>query len=481
MTLEKSHSARPVQAVILAGGSGSRLWPLSRQQLPKQFLCVDGGSTMLQATIDRLQPMIKPADVWVVTGEEHAKGEAYHMLSSYNTIMEPEGRNTAPAIAIAAALLQEQGGDQVMVVLPADHMIKDVEAFQTHLAGAVEAAEQGWLITFGITPTRPDTGFGYIKTAKQPSSSGSEVLQVERFTEKPDLGTAEAFLREGAYYWNSGMFVWRTSVILKEIETHLPDVYKILEDIRAGWRQGQEIQHAIKAHFSRMPNVSIDYGVLEKAGNVGLIPSELGWSDVGSWDAVYEIADKDQGGNSIQGKAIALDCKNTLIRGDKRTIAVIGVEDLNIVETPDAILITKRGQSQRVREVVDALRSGNGQEHICHLTVRRPWGSYSVLDDQASNFKIKRIEVNPGASLSLQSHQHRSEHWVVVSGTATIVRGEETLIVTKNESTYIPIGFKHRLQNKGKIPLQMIEVQVGEYLEENDIQRFDDEYGRPEN
>lgn len=471
-----THSAHSICAVVLAGGSGSRLWPLSRQQLPKQFLRLDGAHSLLQGTIERLSPLIKPADVLIVTGEEHAKGEAYHALSPYQTLLEPVGRNTAPAIALAAAFLQQQGGDPIMVVLPADHIIKDVQAFQSSLRHAIEAAHNGMLVTFGIQPTRPDTGFGYIKAT--PADNSQSVFAVERFTEKPDLATAKQFLHDGGYYWNSGMFVWKASAILREIQQHLPEVHAVLQDMLDSCHSGEAFEQVVRKQFHRMPAISVDVGVLEKCANVGLVPCEIGWSDVGSWDAVYEIAGKDENNNALQGNVLALDCKNSLIRGDKRLVAAIGMEDICVVETPDAILITKRGQSQRVREVVEALKQRGAKEQLTHVTVQRPWGSFTVLENESSGFKIKRITVIPGGKLSLQSHQHRSEHWVVVSGTATVVHGEDTLTIAKNESTYIPIGVKHRLENRGVIPLQIIEVQVGEYLEEDDIQRFDDQYGR---
>lgn len=474
-----SSAASPVRAVILAGGSGSRLWPLSRQQFPKQFLSLHEKASLLQATIERLNPLIPPSDVVIVTGEDHAKGEAYQALQPYQAILEPVGRNTAPAIAVAAAWLRDQSDDPVMVVLPADHVIRDVQAFQRHLAQAIEAAKDGMLVTFGIQPTRPDTGFGYIKTSAL-GARHSALLKVERFTEKPDHAMAERFLREGGYYWNSGMFVWRASVILAEIKRHLTEVHAVLEDMRRAWKSGEDFASGVKDHFSRMPSISIDYGVLEKSSHIGLIPCEIGWSDVGSWDAVHDIASKDENGNAIQGNVLALDCKDSLIRGGRRLIAAIGLEGLTVVETPDAVLIAKRGQSQRVREIVDELKARQAKEHVAHLTVKRPWGYYTVLEDQTTGFKIKRIEVDPGCSLSLQRHQHRSEHWVVVSGTATVVRDGETITVAKNESAYIPIGVKHRLENRGKIPLQIIEVQVGEYLEEDDIERFEDVYGRTE-
>ncbi len=478
---DRAQATDVIRAVILAGGSGSRLWPLSRQQLPKQFLRLDGERSLLQATIERLQPLIEPTNVLIVTGEEHAKGEAYDLLLPYQSILEPVARNTGPAIAVAAALLREQGGDPIMVVLPADHIIKDKALFQASLSKAVDAARHGALVTFGIRPTRPDTGFGYIKVAARGTRNAvneRSALNVERFTEKPDKKVAEEFLREGGYYWNSGMFVWRASTILEQIERHLPEVHRVLVDMRALTKGGETFAQVLKQQFHRMPAVSIDKGVLEKSKEVVLVPCDIGWSDVGSWDAVYEISQKDEDGNAIEGNVLALDCKDSLIRGGKRLVAAIGMEGICVVETPDAILITKSGQTQRVKEIVDRLQSRQAKEHLVHLTVQRPWGTYTVLEDEASGFKIKRIEVKPGGRLSLQRHQHRSEHWVVVSGTATVVRDNETISISKNESTYIPIGVKHRLENREKIPVQLIEVQVGDYLEEDDIERFEDGYGR---
>ncbi len=492
-----------VHAVILAGGSGSRLWPLSRQHLPKQFLVLDGEASLLQTTINRLSPTIDGKNVLIVTQESHAKGEAYHALLPYQSLYEPIGRNTAPAIALAAAYLTAGGGDPVMVVLPADHIIKDEVNFRSHLDTAIQAAQNGKLVTFGIQPTRADTGFGYIKTKEtdiqyegggardrlrtqhsalstQNSLFGTQsgVLEVERFTEKPNHATAETFLKEGGYYWNSGMFVWRASVILAEIQRHLPAVYQIVQTILAESRTGGTFQQAVEKHFAAMPSISIDYGVLEKSDRVSLIPCNIGWNDVGSWQAVHEISPKDENGNALQGNVIAVDCTNSLIRAEKRLVAAIGVEDLCVIETADAVLISKNDQTQRVREVVDALHAKGATEHIYHAKVNRPWGSYTVLEEDPEGFKLKRIEVAPGARLSLQSHARRSEHWVVVSGTATVTNGDDVITVYKNQSTYIPIGAKHRLENLGNEPLHIVEIQVGEYLGEDDIQRYEDNYGR---
>ena len=478
---------RQVHAVILAGGSGSRLWPLSRQHLPKQFLSLDGDISLLQTTINRLSPVIGAKNVLIITQESHAKGEAYHALLPYQALFEPVGRNTAPAIALAAAYLMADGEDPIMVVLPADHIIKDEARFRAHLNIAIEAAASGKLITFGIQPTRPDTGFGYIKAHRCSSIDKgglgggcdmNEIYAVKRFTEKPDHATAEHFLKEGDYFWNAGMFVWRASVILAEIEQHLPAVHQIIQNIIAESRSAGTFQQAVEKHFAAMPSISIDYGVLEKSSRVSLIPCDIGWNDVGSWQAVHEISAKDENGNALQGNVIALDCKNSLIRAEKRLVAAIGVEDFCVIETADAVLISKSDQTQRVREVVDVLHHCGATEHVYHAKVNRPWGSYTILEEDQDGFKIKRIEVAPGARLSLQSHNQRSEHWVVVAGTATVTNGEEVITVQKNQSTYIPIGAKHRLENRANEPLHIVEVQVGDYLGEDDIQRYEDSYGR---
>ena len=460
-----------IRGVILAGGSGTRLWPLSRQKLPKQFLNIHGADSMLSATISRLTPLISREDVWVVTGDVHASGEAFSELEGLNQILEPCGRNTAPAMAVAAALFQDlTKADPVLVVLPADHVITDHAAFQACLRKAVASAEAGQLVTFGTVPKTPETGFGYVQT----KATIADVLPVLHFVEKPDLEHAQRMLDDGNYYWNSGMFVWKASTILDEIHEHLPEVFELLEKMRTRWRAGVPWQEVIRSMFDQMPDISIDYGIMEKSQRVSLIPADIGWSDVGSWDAVHEMAVHDENGNDIRGNVLAIDCKDSLLRSEKNLIAAAGVENIIAVETPDAILLCNAGDSQRVKDVVGELKSGEGKYHLEHATVRRPWGSYTVLEDSAKGYRLKRIDVEPGGSLSLQSHRHRSEHWVVVNGTATVTCGELVKVVAKNGSAYIPVGEMHRLENRGRVPLQLIEVQLGEYLAEDDIERFED-------
>ncbi len=478
-----------IEAIILAGGSGTRLWPLSRQALPKQFVPLLGEQTLLEATVSRLAPLVLPQRVTIVTSQSSANGEAMVHLAPYATLLEPCPRGTAPAIAIAALKFLLQGRDPVLVVLPSDHMIGDVPGFQANLHTAIRCAADSQhdnLVTFGITPTHPDTGFGYIKTQ---SNAHGETVNVLSFKEKPGLDTARNFLADGGYFWNSGMFVWKASVIHQAIRIFLPDLHAVLEAMRRAVEGGASFESAVSTCFGDAPAISIDHGVLEKLAieshtdssaprlRLQLVPADIGWSDVGSWDAVYDISNKDHNHNATLGNTITINSKNTLVHGGKRLIATVGVEDLNIIDTPDALLITKRGQSQHVREIVDALKARGGNEHIEHLTVQRPWGSYTVLED-APGFKIKRIEVKPGGRLSLQSHVHRSEHWVVVSGTATVTCGETVSNLKANQSAYIPAGEKHRLENLGSEPVAIIEVQVGGYLGEDDIQRYEDVYGR---
>jgi mannose-1-phosphate guanylyltransferase / mannose-6-phosphate isomerase len=464
--------SQDVRAVILAGGSGTRLWPLSRLQSPKQFSRLIGDETLLDATVARLHPLIGKAHVIVVTSEATAAGDGYRILEPFEKILEPVARNTAAAIGVAALRYRLEGIDPVMVVLPSDHLIQDVSAFQAALTVAIEAAAQGKLVTFGIEPTQPETGFGYIE-----AEGNAGVLPVISFREKPDRELAQAFLAAGRYYWNSGMFVWKASTILAEIGKALPELAHTLGAIESAAGDVAGLQAAIRTHFAEAPAISIDHGVLEKSKNIFMVRGRFGWSDVGSWDAVYEVSEKDGERNALQGNVVAIDCRNSLIRSHSRLVAAIGVEDISIVETRDAVLVTRRGKSQKVGEIVTELARRAATEHILHVTVQRPWGSYTVVEE-GPGFKMKRIEVRPGGRLSMQKHRHRSEHWVVVEGVATVTCGKDVKTLSANESTYIAAGMLHRLENLASTPLQIIEVQVGSYVGEDDIERFDDQYGR---
>ncbi len=473
--------AAPIRAVILAGGSGTRLWPLSRQSLPKQFVSLFSDKTLLEETVARLSPILARGDVTIVTAASSATGEAKIHLAPYDLLLEPCPRNTAPAIAIAALKFIAEGSDPVMVVLPSDHMIQDVPGFQAALRQAIAEAETGKLVTFGIKPTRAETGYGYIQAGVKTADSAS--VPVASFKEKPDVKTAQAFLDDGGYFWNSGMFVWRASTILSAIAAHLPELNKTIEKIRGTVAAGAPVNAAIEAHFASAPSISIDHGVLEKIASsstgprLALIPADIGWNDVGSWDSVQDLAEKDADGNTLRGNVLSHGSRNIQVQGGKRLIAAVGLEDLSIIDTPDALLVTKRGESQGVKHIVEALQKRKGSEHIEHTTVQRPWGSYTVIEEMPG-CKIKLIEVKPGGRLSLQSHDHRSEHWVVLKGTATVTCGERVTDLEPNESTFIPIGTKHRLENRGTAAVQIIEVQVGSYVGEDDIKRYDDQYGR---
>jgi mannose-1-phosphate guanylyltransferase/mannose-6-phosphate isomerase len=366
-----------------------------------------------------------------------------------------------------------------MVVLSADHAIRDVEGFRECLARAARAAEQDYLVTLGITPSRPETGYGYIRRGGPCAEAGLEgVSRVERFVEKPDLATAQGYLQSGRYYWNSGMFVWKVRTFLQELARHLPDLHEGLEEVRKSIGGGNEAA-AVRSVFFRLASVSVDYGIMERTDRAAVVPADIGWSDVGSWTALEEVTDKDAAGNIVAGNVIDIDSRDSVIYADQRLVATIGLRDLIVVDTPDATLVCSRDRAQDVKKVVEELKKRRADEHVTHRTVHRPWGNYTVLEE-GERFKIKRIVVHPGAKLSHQLHYHRSEHWVVVSGTARVTNGDREYDVHTNESTYIPMSTKHRLENPGKVPLQIIEVQNGEYLEEDDIVRFDDDYKRHE-
>jgi mannose-1-phosphate guanylyltransferase / mannose-6-phosphate isomerase len=483
-----------IQPVILSGGSGTRLWPLSREKYPKQLLALTGDDSLLQATVRRIHG-IDGADLaapMVVCNEEYrfVIAEQLRLMDQPGSIvLEPVGRNTAPALTIAALTAAANGADPVLLVMPSDHVIADGKAFREAVkAGAIRAA-MGAIVTFGITPDAPETGYGYIQAGARidPGNTAAEARKIARFVEKPDLKTAQAYLNDGAYYWNGGIFMMLASTWISAIGICRPDILAACEVALAEGSRDGEFVRVHKAHFSGCPSDSIDYAVMERiagdaASNSGLpdgvvIPLSAGWSDVGSWDALWQVLPKDQNGNVSQGDAIMQDCANTLALSDSRLVACVGVSDLIVVETADAVLVAHKSRTQDVKAIVDQLKQRNRPESQVHRKVFRPWGWYDGVD-AGERFQVKRIVVKPNGILSLQMHHHRAEHWIVVSGTARVTRGEETFLVSENQSTFIPLGTKHRLENPGHVPLEMIEVQSGSYLGEDDIVRFEDKYGR---
>jgi mannose-1-phosphate guanylyltransferase/mannose-6-phosphate isomerase len=467
-------------AVILAGGKGTRFWPLSRENCPKQMLNIVGEDTILRQTIKRLDGFISLDNVWIITTDILAQDIRFHLeplghdADKIRFIVEPSGRNTAPAVALAAITLSKLSSDSVMVVMPSDHVIKDTKQFQDKLRLGIEAAEQGYLVTFGIVPTRAETAYGYIRSGKPFKNSRDEIFHAEGFFEKPDVRTAETFLRQGGYYWNSGIFAWKASKILKEIENHLPSLYRGLKQIG---ELNDLKNETFKELYASLESISIDRGVMEKSRDVLVIPSNLGWCDLGNWTALGDVLERNEQGNILQGNAIDIGSDNCTVIACERILATIGLKDMVVIDTPDATLVSSKEMVHEVRKVVETLKRNHREEHLVHRTVERPWGSYTVLE-KGGRYKIKRVILHPKARLSLQVHRHRSEHWVVVSGTARVTRGAEVFDVHFNESTFIPIAVKHRLENPGRIPLQIIEVQNGDYVEEDDIERLDDEYGR---
>lgn len=467
--------------LILSGGSGTRLWPVSREAYPKPFIKLEDGQSLLQKTLDRLGEVPGVTDVITVTNQEHffITRDEYagaRIIPRHLFVLEPCARNTAPAIAAGALCAQERfGGDCVLLVLPADHLVHDVRAFAQCVAHARQLAEAGRLVTFGIKPDRPETGFGYIERGGPIASS--EGFDVIRFTEKPDEASARQMLASGRYLWNAGMFCFRADVFLEELGKTAPDV---LSGAQACWQASAAVADHVKldkASFEQVRDISVDYAVMEKSGRVAIVPAGFDWSDVGSWTALSALVPPDKGGNRVQGEAVMVDSRNCYVQSAGRVVAAVGVDDLVIVDTPDALLVARADKVQDVKKVAQQLKLENHDSYRLHKTVHRPWGSYTVLEE-GEGFKMKRIVVKPGASLSLQMHYHRSEHWIVVSGTAKVVNGDKDLLVRTNESTYIPAGNRHRLENPGRIDLVMIEVQSGAYLEEDDIVRFADKYGR---
>ncbi len=463
-----------IQPVILSGGSGTRLWPLSRESYPKQFLPLAGQLTMLQATWQRVAPIASRGPL-VIANEEHRFVAAEQLqqvgAAPAAIILEPVGRNTAPAIAVAALEATRDGADALLLVLPSDHVITDEAAFRSAVHAAASAAEAGKLVTFGIVPAGPETGYGYIKAA-----DGQGLRAVERFVEKPDLDTASGYVASGQYYWNSGMFLFKASRYLQELERLQP---AMLAGSRTAWQQARrdtDFTRLDKEAFSAVPSDSIDYAVMEKTADAVVIPLDAGWNDVGSWTALRDVSQQDGDGNAHQGDVIAIDCRNTYAYG-QRLVAMVGLDDVIVVETDDAVLVGKADRMQEVKTVVAQLKADGRSEASWHRKVYRPWGAYDSIDN-GERFQVKRITVKPGGTLSLQMHHHRAEHWIVVSGTAEVTRGDEVVLLSENQSTYIPLGVTHRLRNPGKLPLELIEVQSGSYLGEDDIVRFEDTYGR---
>lgn len=457
-----------MKVLILAGGSGTRLWPLSRKNYPKQFLKIGDDKSLLQQTVERVKNLVEDKDILVITNKDykfHIKAEL-KKIPEENIILEPEAKNTAPAIALGIKYCLDKlqcSEDEIILVLPSDHIIKPKEKFEDYIKSALDLAKSH-IITFGIKPTKPETGYGYIKIGEKIKDN---FFKVDKFTEKPDLETAKKYIGSGDYFWNSGMFMFSIKTIKEEFEKYSPEISKILS---------QTFEESAN-NFSKMPNISIDYEIIEKSDKVITTPLDIHWSDVGSWDALDEILEKDSFGNTKVGDVLTFDTKNTFIVGNKRVIVSLGLEDLIIAETDDAILIAKKGETQKVKNVVENLSKIGRKEAIEHTTVYRPWGSYTLLES-GERYKIKKIVVNPGQKLSLQMHHHRSEHWIVVRGTAKVTIGNKEIFLHENESTYVPKSTPHRLENIGKIPLEIIEVQNGEYIEEDDIIRFDDVYGR---
>ncbi|WP_192256436.1 mannose-1-phosphate guanylyltransferase/mannose-6-phosphate isomerase [Mesorhizobium caraganae] len=468
-----------VVPVIISGGAGSRLWPASRQSHPKPFLKVADGHSLIQHTVLRAASIPDVVELVTVTSREHLFltkddfDELESVILPRTFLLEPEGRDTAAAVAAATIHAKAtQGPDAILCIFPADHMIGNVPAFLSVMARAIEHAKQGRVATLGINPTRPDTAFGYIE------ADGEKVV---RFVEKPDIETAKAYVASKRFFWNAGIFCFRAQVMLDEMASHSPAVIEAVlasyEDARVSHGEGFANVELSSEHFALAPRISLDHAVMEKTQNLAVVPCDMEWNDIGSWNAMAELVAADESGNRIRGDVRMVDTTGSYISSGKRVIGTVGISDLVIVDSPDALLVASRDRVQDVKKLFESLKASGHDAHLLHSTVHRPWGTYTVLEE-GERFKIKRIEVKPGGRLSLQMHYHRSEHWVVVSGTAKIVNGDQELLLTTNQSTYIPCGHKHRLENPGNIGLVMIEVQSGEYLGEDDIVRFDDVYGR---
>lgn len=466
-----------VYAVIMAGGAGTRFWPLSREKTPKQLLRIFSADTMIQETVKRILPLVARERVRIVATAELAEAIGLQLTEKFggswrdSFIVEPAAKNTAPALGLAAVHLRRLDPESVMIVLAADHYIRNGELFLRLLETAVAAAGRDWLVTLGITPDRPETGYGYIREGDLCMKEGvGEVRNVEAFVEKPDLDTARNYLQSGKYLWNSGMFIWKTRAFLGELAVHQPDLYRGLQEIADDNEKAADV-------FRNLKPISVDHAVMEKTARAAVIPAAIGWSDVGSWRAVGEVSTGDAAGNIISGNVLDMGSANSVICGDKRLVATIGLQDMIVVDTPDATLVCSREKAQDVKLVVDELKKRGAPEAVVPRTVHRPWGSYTVLAE-GERFKVKEIMILPGARLSLQYHEHRSEHWTVVAGRARVTNGGDVFDIHVNEGTYIAVKAEHRLENQGRERLIVIEVQYGERLEEEDIVRLDDDYDR---
>jgi mannose-1-phosphate guanylyltransferase / mannose-6-phosphate isomerase len=462
-----------IHPVILSGGSGTRLWPLSREHYPKQLLKLVGDATLLQQTVQRLDGVQHVAAPVVVCNEEHRFliGEQLREIGARpaRIVLEPIGRNTCPAITLAALTLQADAANGVMLVMPADHVIKDPAAFRAAVASALPLAERGALVAFGVVPTAPATGYGYIR-----KGAGNAIAE---FVEKPDAPTAARYLASGSYLWNSGMFLMRIGTWLEELRRFAPEIVDKCTVAVNGGRQDGEFYRIEPQAFAACKSDSIDYAVMEKTDRSAVVPLDAGWSDVGAWSNLWEVSARDVDGNVTQGDVCMYDTRESLLFAQHRLIAAVGLKNLVVIETPDAVLVLDQGRAQDVKHIVEHLKNEKRTEHITHRRVHRPWGWYEGVDG-GDRFQVKRLAVNPGAALSLQMHHHRAEHWVVVCGTARVTRDDETFLLSENQSTYIPVGVRHRLENPGTIPLEIIEVQSGSYLGEDDIVRFEDIYDR---